>query len=173
MNGFEGETKNTSTVISECESKPHAYISSAQNEICNSQLHSFSISEIRTPNQSLGNVAECHFNQSASFYCINAQTIFSHHLSGSQMGSVPSTILPNQRICRLRSISCWANALGTPDRRECRPLCLLVRPTHHSRFAGNGNALRCIPTAIPHVCAQQFFSNRPAHRPAHARDLLA
>ena len=60
---------------------------------------------------------------------INAQTIFSHHLSGSQMGSVPSTILPNQRICRLRSISRRANSLGTPDRRECRPLCLLVRQT--------------------------------------------
>ena len=63
--GFEGETKNTSTINSECESKPHAYISSAQNGICNGRMHLFSISEISTPNQSLGNVAECHFNDSA------------------------------------------------------------------------------------------------------------
>jgi hypothetical protein len=63
--GFEIETKNTSTVISECESKPHAYISSAQNGICNGQLHLFSISDLRVPNQSIGNVAECHFNDSA------------------------------------------------------------------------------------------------------------
>ena len=63
--GFEGETKNTSTIISECESKPHAYISSAQNGICNGRLHLFSISEISAPNQSLGNVAECHFEDSA------------------------------------------------------------------------------------------------------------